>query len=358
VREDFDRIADLSREEGWDHSAHYHAFLLRQLPPRLHEALEVGCGTGACARPLAGRSERVLAIDLSPRMIEIAKVRSTGHPNVEYAVADANSWGFPLERCDCVASITTLHHLPLAPTLAKIGDALRPGGTLLALDLYEASGVVPRSSMRQAFTKAHSAARGGVGLSVARANGERMERIEVVELIEDEASKLSPRGRAVGTARVFDRVHGPRGGDTDDNTTADYRGDRAHGRIAGVGAGRRRTADGTAGRPSLLRLRGESRAPRRADPQSGCDHRGPPQGSSRGATDRPRHDPGGSRSPAQSSRVAARLFIQRRGKVILRSSVFKHYVQAEGRRPGEHIGSMTKAGRWVIVLVEALVSAQ
>ena len=77
VREDFDRIADLSREEGWDHSAHYHAFLLRQLPPRLHEALEIGCGTGAFARSLAGRSERVLAIDLSPHMIEIAKDRST-----------------------------------------------------------------------------------------------------------------------------------------------------------------------------------------------------------------------------------------------------------------------------------------
>ena len=32
VREDFDGLAALSEEEGWDHSAHYHPFLLGQLP--------------------------------------------------------------------------------------------------------------------------------------------------------------------------------------------------------------------------------------------------------------------------------------------------------------------------------------
>ena len=138
VREDFDRLAALSAEDGWDHNVHYHAFLLKQLPPRCSEALEVGCGTGTFARSLAERCERVLAIDLSSRMVEVAKSRSGGHPNVEYLLADANSWSFPEERFDCVASITALHHLPLGPTLRKMGGALRPGGTLLVLDLYRA----------------------------------------------------------------------------------------------------------------------------------------------------------------------------------------------------------------------------
>jgi ubiquinone/menaquinone biosynthesis C-methylase UbiE len=141
VREDFDRLAVLSAGSGWDHNSHYHPFLLRQLPGRLGEALDVGCGTGAFARSLAGRCERVLAVDLSPRMVEVAKSRSRGHPNVEYAVADINSWNFPKQRFDCVASITTLHHLPLAPTLARMGGALRSGGTLLVLDLYRARGL-------------------------------------------------------------------------------------------------------------------------------------------------------------------------------------------------------------------------
>jgi SAM-dependent methyltransferase len=141
VRKDFDRLADLSDEGGWDHNAYYHPFLLGQLPPRCSEALEVGCGTGAFARSLADRSERVVAIDLSPRMVEVARNRAREHPNVEYVVADANFWEFPVKRFDCVASITTLHHLPLAPTIRKMRDALRPGGTLLLLDLYRARSV-------------------------------------------------------------------------------------------------------------------------------------------------------------------------------------------------------------------------
>lgn len=115
--------------------------MLGQLPPRCSEALEVGCGTGAFARSLADRSERVVAIDLSPRMVEVARNRAREHPNVEYVVADANFWEFPVKRFDCVASITTLHHLPLAPTIRKMRYALRPGGTLLLLDLYRARSV-------------------------------------------------------------------------------------------------------------------------------------------------------------------------------------------------------------------------
>ena len=42
VREEFDRLADLPESGGWDHNAYYHSFLLKQLPPCLDEALEVG----------------------------------------------------------------------------------------------------------------------------------------------------------------------------------------------------------------------------------------------------------------------------------------------------------------------------
>jgi SAM-dependent methyltransferase len=36
----------------------------------------------------------------------------------------------------CIVAIATLHHLPLAPLLTQLRDALRPGGALLVLDLY------------------------------------------------------------------------------------------------------------------------------------------------------------------------------------------------------------------------------
>ena len=135
VRADFDRLAGLSGQ-GWDHNAHYHGFLLGQLPARCREGLDVGCGTGAFTRQLAGRCERVVGIDLAPRMVEVARERSTGQPNVDYLVADAMALPFPRGRFDCVASIAAAHHLALAPLLARMRDAIAPGGTLLLLDIY------------------------------------------------------------------------------------------------------------------------------------------------------------------------------------------------------------------------------
>jgi SAM-dependent methyltransferase len=135
VRADFDRLAGLSGE-GWDHNAHYHRFLLGQLPARCRLALDVGCGTGGFARLLAGRCDRVLAVDLSTRMVEVARARSGGRPNLGHLVADATTWPFQRGRFDCVASIAAAHHLPLVPLLARMRDGLAPGGTLLLLDIY------------------------------------------------------------------------------------------------------------------------------------------------------------------------------------------------------------------------------
>jgi ubiquinone/menaquinone biosynthesis C-methylase UbiE len=140
VQADFDRIAPLTGE-GWDHNSHYHGFLLRQLPPRCTEVLDVGCGSGAFSRLLAQRAERVLALDLSPRMIEIARERSRATPNVDFQVADATAWECPAARFDCIASIATLHHLPAGTTLTRMRGALKPEGTLIVLDLFQGEGL-------------------------------------------------------------------------------------------------------------------------------------------------------------------------------------------------------------------------
>ena len=135
VRADFDRIASLDGG-GWDHNAHYHAYLLSQLPARCGRALELGCGAGEFSRLLAGRAASVLALDLSPRMVARARELSEAHPNVAYAVADAATYEFPDGEFDCVATLTTLHHLPAETVLRKIRRALRPGGVFVCLDLY------------------------------------------------------------------------------------------------------------------------------------------------------------------------------------------------------------------------------
>lgn len=137
IQSDFDRIAALS-DDGWSHNSHYHPYLLKQAASSGADALEIGCGAGAFSRLLAGRFRRVLALDLSPRMIELAKERSGEYPNIDFQVADATTYDFPAGQFDCVATIATLHHLPLEPMLSKMKCALKPGGTLLVLDLFRA----------------------------------------------------------------------------------------------------------------------------------------------------------------------------------------------------------------------------
>ncbi len=138
IQQDFDRLSEFSNE-GWDHNSHYHAFLLKQLPTASDaDALEIGCGTGGFSRLLAQRYRRVLALDLSPRMIEIARERSRAYPNIDFQVADVMDYEFTAEHFGCVASIATLHHLPFEPILSKIKSILKPGGFFLALDLFEA----------------------------------------------------------------------------------------------------------------------------------------------------------------------------------------------------------------------------
>ena len=140
VRADFDRIALLSGEE-WGHNSHYHDFLARHIPEPCREALDIGCGTGAFSRRLAKSSEGVLGLDLSPNMIGLARERSAQFPNIAFEVADATARELPAERFDCIATIAALHHLPAEEVLPKLKRALRPGGVLLVLDLFQAEGL-------------------------------------------------------------------------------------------------------------------------------------------------------------------------------------------------------------------------
>ena len=139
IQEDFDRIALVSTD-GATHNDHYHNFLLRQLPSNCQNALDIGCGTGTFARRLAERSEQVMAVDLSPEMIRLARERSAKFPNINFELADVCDMPFQARSFDCVASIATLHHLPFAEMLLKMKAALKPGGVLLILDLFEPEG--------------------------------------------------------------------------------------------------------------------------------------------------------------------------------------------------------------------------
>ncbi|TLS41264.1 class I SAM-dependent methyltransferase [Streptomyces montanus] len=121
----------------WDHNAHYHPWILRQLPRRFDRALDVGCGSGDLARLLAVRAAEVHGIDADPEIVdrarELTPAGSSAAP-VTYTVADALDAG-PGGSYDVITCVAVLHHLPLSEALARFRAQLRPGGTLVVVGL-------------------------------------------------------------------------------------------------------------------------------------------------------------------------------------------------------------------------------
>ena len=141
IQSDFDRIASLA-DETWNHNAHYHKYLINQIPVQCRHILEIGCGTGELSRLLAARAEKILAIDLSPQMIRFAKERSKLCPNIDFIEGNVMTYQLPDNQFDCIATLTTLHHLPMTDILKKVKRALKPGGVFICFDLYQRSNLI------------------------------------------------------------------------------------------------------------------------------------------------------------------------------------------------------------------------
>lgn len=101
---------------------------VREAAPR--RLLEVGCGWGELAEWLATEtSATVVAIDSSPRMVELAQERG-----VDARLGDVQALPFADGEFDCVVAAWMLYHVPdLDGGIAELARVLRPGGTLVAV---------------------------------------------------------------------------------------------------------------------------------------------------------------------------------------------------------------------------------
>ncbi len=124
----------------WNASAHYHAWVLSQIPSRARSALDVGCGDGRFARRLASRGLEVDAIDRDRRMIDAA--RGMPAPGVRWIHGDVLAPESPLraDGYDVVVVIAALHFMPSREALARLRTLVSPRGTLLVVGLYRPAG--------------------------------------------------------------------------------------------------------------------------------------------------------------------------------------------------------------------------
>jgi SAM-dependent methyltransferase len=134
VREGYDRLGDGYRE--WSTTSGDVArrwFLSESLArvPSGSDLLELGCGPGVDAIQLAA-GRRYVGVDISPRMISLARARVPTGTFIEHDLAALER---PKDSADAVVSIFVFGHLPPEehlPTLARIFGWLRPDGLLCA----------------------------------------------------------------------------------------------------------------------------------------------------------------------------------------------------------------------------------
>lgn len=113
--------------------------LLPWLPARAGVGLDLGCGSGWFVPELARRAERLLALDLSPTMLQQACTKGA----VEPICADMDRPPLPGHSLDFIfANLCLQWSADPAAWLAQWSDRLRPGGvmvfsTLLAGSLHE-----------------------------------------------------------------------------------------------------------------------------------------------------------------------------------------------------------------------------
>lgn len=178
----FDGIAE--KWDGWEDLAVLETKLsagLDALGVRADETvLDVGCGTGNLTRALLTKlspAGRVLAVDISPRMIEVAR-RKVSDARVSWHSEDARRLPLGDGSCDRVICYSVWPHFEDRKAVAaELGRVLKPGGSLHVWHL------IPRHKINEIHA--------GAGEAVCR---------DMLPPVEETAELLATAGFRITTA--------------------------------------------------------------------------------------------------------------------------------------------------------------
>ncbi len=92
--------------------------------------LDYGCGSGANSLLLARRGAKVIGVDISASLIEIARRRLAANDTsgASFVVGSAHDLPVPDASIDVVFGIAILHHLDLELVSREVARVLKPGG--------------------------------------------------------------------------------------------------------------------------------------------------------------------------------------------------------------------------------------
>jgi len=99
---------------------------------------EFGCGTGFFTELLANKAQSVVATDLSPAMIALAKKR-INQANIVFQVEDCQSSSLPAIAFDTAFISLVIHFTDPKRTINEMNRILKSGGTLIIANLDPAA---------------------------------------------------------------------------------------------------------------------------------------------------------------------------------------------------------------------------
>jgi ArsR family transcriptional regulator len=103
---------------------------------------DLGAGEGTLAQMLARQAERVIAVDISPKMVEFGRELALKHelPNLEYRLGDIEEPPLDDASVDLAFLSQALHHAGSPQkALEQAFRIVKPGGRLVVLDLLQHS---------------------------------------------------------------------------------------------------------------------------------------------------------------------------------------------------------------------------
>lgn len=130
--------------------------------------LDLACGTGDLAFAASSRGASVVALDVTHRMLQLARLKAGGTPHSglphsaprtpSLVTADMSALPFPDAQFDVVTTGYGLRNVPdLTLAVTEIRRVLRPGGTLVSLDFNR-----PDSALVRGVYLAYLSVVGGV----------------------------------------------------------------------------------------------------------------------------------------------------------------------------------------------------
>lgn len=119
---------------------------MAQAGARTH-VLDLACGTGDIAFETASQGARVTGLDITERMVALARRKpEASRYGVSFVVGDMSALPFPAASFDVVTTGYGLRNVPqLSVALAEIHRVLAPGGRLFSLDFNRPVNPIVRS---------------------------------------------------------------------------------------------------------------------------------------------------------------------------------------------------------------------